>query len=247
LHQRLGLSREPHSAEALRALGLHLAVLTNEARDGTPLNEEGIFTLKDGNSDVFMRAPMAFDSFVEDFGILDGTYGRPKAVLASRWMTHTGITGIYSPFTGEANVNVHAPAATVMFTTLHEKAHQRGIAREDEAHVIAFLTAVRHPDADFRYAGYLNALNYVRSALSRTARPYLQEVNDALSDGVRRDINYSATFWAAYQGRAREIANNVNNNYLQFQGVAEGVQSYGLVVDLLLAYYEDVLFNSPQN
>ena len=81
-------------------------------------------------------------------------------------MSYTNITGIYSPFTAEANVNVSVPKSTLLFTTMHEMAHQRGFASENEANFIAYLTCIAHPDVDFQYSGYLNALNYVNRALA---------------------------------------------------------------------------------
>jgi len=241
LHERLGLRRELRPAQELLVLGRHLAGLANEARELVLEAEGGTFRLPEGYREIFQRAPVGFYEAAHEFDFLGGTFGLPKPILASNLLTHTFITGIYSPFTGEANVNTHVPPATLIFTTMHEIAHQRGIAREDEANFIAFITSIRHPDADFRYAGYLNALNYVRRALAATAPPYLEEVNSLLSDAVRRDINYQAAFWNAYRGRAQEVASRMNDNYLRFNGVREGVLSYGLVVDLLLAYYEDML------
>lgn len=241
LHERMGLNRQAHSAEQLAQLGRYLAKLANEARLDVFEDESGTFALERHYRDVFQRAPEGFQAAAEEFYFLGGNFGLPKPILASRLLTYTFITGIYSPFTGEANVNVHTPPAQIIFTTMHEIAHQRGIAPEDEANFVAFITSIRHPDPDFRYAGYLNALNYVRSALARTAPFYLAEINALLSDSVRRDINSQIDFWNAYRGRAQEVASQMNDNYLRFNGVSEGVQSYGLVVDLLFAYYEHVL------
>lgn len=238
LHERLGLIREPRPAQELAQLGRHLAQRANLSREDVLENADGTFKFPADYRDVFQRAPLGFHLAAEEFYFLGGRFGLPKPILASNLLTHTFITGIYSPFTGEANVNTHVPPATLIFTTMHEIAHQRGIAREDEANFIAFLTSIRHPDPDFRYAGYLNALNYVRRALATTAPPYLEEINSLLSDGVRRDINAGSAFWNQYRGRAQEVASRMNDNYLRFNGVREGVLSYGLVVDLLLAYYE---------
>ncbi|MCL1948300.1 MAG: DUF3810 domain-containing protein [Turicibacter sp.] len=238
LHYRLGLDRQPQDAQELARVGRLLAGLANEAREKTRVDENGAFYLHLGFEDIFERAHYGFDAVSSDFGFLEGSFGPPKPLWISPLLSYTFITGIYSPFTGEANVNINTPPATVIFTTMHEMAHQRGIAREDEANFIAFLTSINHPDPDFRYSGYLNALNYVRRALATVAPPYLDEVNAMLSEGVRLDINQQITFWNAYRGRTQEIANRINDNYLRFNGIAEGTLSYGLVVDLLLAYFQ---------
>ena len=154
-------------------------------------------------------------------------------------MNYTNITGIYSPFTAEANVNVAVPDSTLLFTTMHEMAHQRGYASENEANFIAFLTCIHHPDPDFIYAGYLSALNYTNVALAKVDSESLIELNAQLSDGVRRDMRYLNEFWAQYDGKVEKTFNTMNQTYLTLNGVIDGVQSYGRVVDLLLTYYDD--------
>ena len=150
LHQRLGLKREAHSAYELATLGHHLVQLTNEARKGVLENAEGNFALKEDYQNIFNRSLPGFLQAGEEFPFLGGeNYGRVKPILASRLLTYTFITGIYSPFTGEPNVNTFTPPAQMIFTTMHEIAHQRGVAREDEANFIAFLTSIRHPDPIF--------------------------------------------------------------------------------------------------
>ena len=81
----------------------------------------------------------------------------------------------------------------------------------------------------------------MRRALAQTAPPLLEEVDKNLHGSVQRDINFQVRFWNAHQGRAQEVANQMNDNYLRFNGIQEGILSYGLVVDLLLAYYEGEL------
>ena len=193
---------------------------------------------------MFARAPLGFDeAAIVYLPALGGNYGRPKALFTSPIINYTFIVGVYSPFTAEANINVAVPDSTLLFTTMHEIAHQRGIAREDEANFIAFLTSVVHPDADFRYAGYLAALNYTRAAIRRTNPELLPELNDLISDAVSRDIAFVNDFWREFRTPIEETFTQINNTYLRFNNVEEGVGSYGLVVDLLLAYFHDELEN----
>ena len=55
-----------------------------------------------------------------------GNYSKAKIILNSKLLSYTNITGIYSPFTGEANINTNQPSTSIPFTILHEMAHQRG-------------------------------------------------------------------------------------------------------------------------
>ena len=54
-------------------------------------------------------------------------------------LSYLGISGIFIPFTCEANVNATLPDWEIPFTACHELAHQRGFAREDEANYVGYL------------------------------------------------------------------------------------------------------------
>ena len=63
----------------------------------------------------------------------DRSFGPPKPLLASRSLDYLGVSGIYFPFTGEANFNGGTPPVSLPRVMGHEMSHQRGYAREDEA------------------------------------------------------------------------------------------------------------------
>lgn len=155
-------------------------------------------------------------------------------------MSYTGITGIYIPYTGEANVNINSTDFMLPSTVAHEMAHQRGFAREDEANYIAYLTCSMHPDRDFQYSGVMLALIYSMNALAENDIEAYKVLRSKYSEGVKNDLRYDAEFWAKYEGKTQEISNNVNNTYLKSNGQKDGVQSYGRMVDLLIAEYKEV-------
>lgn len=234
------LSLHPRSVEELETLYKSLINLTNEARNHVIETPTGIFSINESPTEMFKRAPLGYLAASIDYPILAGDYGIPKAIILSNMMNYTQITGIYSPFTAEANVNIAVPESTLLFTTMHEIAHQRGFASENEANFIAFLTCINHPDSDFQYSGYLSALNYTSNALAKIDRERVIELNQSLSDDVKRDLIYQHEFWFKYEGRVEQTFTNMNQTYLKLNGVSDGVQSYGRVVDLLLAYYERI-------
>ncbi|MCA9663808.1 MAG: DUF3810 family protein, partial [Myxococcales bacterium] len=51
--------------------------------------------------------------------------------LSAPLLSRLGITGIFSPFTGEAHVNDRTRPWLHLFSAAHELAHQKGFARED--------------------------------------------------------------------------------------------------------------------
>jgi len=85
-------------------------------------------------------------------------------------MEALGIFGIYWPFTGEANVNRNLPEVLLPFTAAHEKAHQRGVASEDEANFIGYQVCRASGKPYAAYSGSFAALLYALGAL-RVADP----------------------------------------------------------------------------
>jgi hypothetical protein len=60
-----------------------------------------------------------------------------------------------------------------------------------------------------------------------------------LSPRVRYDRQCYSEFFDKYrENKAAEVSDTVNNTYLVLQGMQEGAKSYGMVVDLAVAYYK---------
>jgi hypothetical protein len=232
-----GIEASKHTTAELAELYSYLINELNSLSAQTPRNTEGYMTVEGGYKGAFERASLGYLEASKWFPSLSGNYGPPKAIWASELMNYTGITGIYSPFTGEANVNVAVLDLFIPATTLHEMAHQRGFANEDEADFISFLTCIFHPDMDFKYSGYLLALAHTNTALAKDDISLLRELNLNLSPDVLNDIRHNNTFWAQYEGEVEKISSKVNDTYLKANGVSDGQKSYGRMVDLLLSYY----------
>ena len=181
----------------------------------------------------------AYDKFCENHDFLINFYSRVKPVMLSEAMSYTHITGLYAYYTGEANINVDFPDYTVPFTAAHELAHQRGIAREDEANFIAYLVCIGSDDPYIRYSGYLNMYEYVSSALYSADKAAYSKAAAALNAPVRDEMSaYSAFFEKYRNSTASKVSGTINNTYLQIQGTP-GTKSYGLVVDLAVAYHKE--------
>ncbi|OON99735.1 MAG: hypothetical protein ATN35_11100 [Epulopiscium sp. Nele67-Bin004] len=233
-----GLVVQEYTPEELSELYAYLLTQAAKEREIVPEDENGIMRMYTGYRDAFSRAQLGYDAITDVFIELDGTYGKPKPFLASALLNYTKVTGMYSPFTGEPNVNVAIPDMYIPSTTCHEMAHQRGYGFEDQCNFIAYITAISHPDADFRYSGYLLGIAYVSNALAAADFDLLIARNQEMSDKIMDDLNYGNEFWAQYEGKVEEVADSVNNSFLVANGVESGTQSYGKVVDLLLAYYD---------
>jgi hypothetical protein len=173
-------------------------------------------------------------------------FGPPKPVWLSRLMSWAHISGVYSPFTGEPNYNAEQPACDLPAAIAHEKAHQRGFAREDEASFVAFLVCINSSHPYVRYSGYLEGLQ-VAGALARLDPERSRQVIGELGPGPRADLKARASFWARYQGRVSEMSRQVNHGYLKANRVQSGVRNYHEVAALIIDYYLTYSANTTSN
>jgi hypothetical protein len=218
----------------LEALGAELVAAANEARTAVTEDARGVGRLQGGVPSALGRALNAARLASDRYRAVRPPFARPKRVLLSTAMSYLGISGIYLPFTAEANVNDIVPDSQLPFTAAHELAHQGGIAPEDEANFVAYVACTRHPDPDFRYSGALNAALYVLHALAQADAARARAQHAKWSPAVRRDLDALAEWNERYRGPAETAARAVNDAYLKTRGVPEGVRSYGRMVDLLV-------------
>jgi hypothetical protein len=207
----------------------------NAARGGLAEDAAGVMRLADGPRHALLRTEAGFGAAAKRHAFLAIGCTRPKPLLTSAALSWLGITGIYSPFTGEPNVNMTLPDSELPFAASHEVAHQRGFAREDEANYLGYVACRLHPDADFRYSGRLAASVYAMNALALRDRAAWKRLEAGRSAGVGRDLAALVAWAERYRGPVERLSARLNDAYLRSQGQPEGVESYGRVVDLLLA------------
>lgn len=233
-----GLKVEKSSKEELYSLCEKLIDKANNLRPFLKEDSKGVMTITGGYKNVFKREQLGYDEASKLYPELGGKYGPPKRILLSEEMSYTGITGIYIPYTAEANVNINETDFMLPSTVAHEMAHQRGFAREDEANYIAYVVCTKHPDLDFQYSGVMLAVTYSMDALAEVDMEGYKKLVKKYSEGVKRDLINESQYWAKYNGNVQDFTNNMNNTYLKSNGQQDGVKSYGKMVDLLLAEYK---------
>jgi hypothetical protein len=233
-----GLKIERSTEDQLKGLCQQLIDKANNIRTKVSISPKGIMVEKLGYKDVFNRATKGYEKAVLSFPELGGNYSKPKPILLSEPMSYTGITGMYMPFTGEANVNINIEDFMIPCTAAHEMAHQRGFAREDEANYISYITCSLNPDADFQYSGVMLALINSMNALANTDIEAYSVLHQQYSEGVKKDLEAEDNFWKKYSGKIEKISSKVNNSYLKSNGQSDGTESYGRMIDLLLAQYK---------
>lgn len=173
----------------------------------------------------------------EEYAQLSGYYPRPKAVLVSWILSVQQLSGIYSPFTVEANYNREMPAYNIPHTMCHELSHLKGFMREDEANFIGYLACIGSENEAFQYSGYLSGWVYAANALANVDMESYVDLYRQLDEQAVKDLQSNSAFWNRYEGKVAEAANKLNDTYLKINDQSDGVRSYGRVVDLMLAYY----------
>ena len=102
---------------------------------------------------------------------------------------------------------------------------------------MAFLVCTESEDAYIRYSAYLNLYEYVANALYTASPELYKEVYSQLTGYAKGEMIAYAQFYERYRDSvASEVSDAVNNTFLTIQGT-EGTKSYGMVVDLAVAYY----------
>lgn len=246
LDEQLSLESRPVSAEELRDTALWLARELERYEGEFRHFADGASAMPYSLSDMNDKLMASYQTICEKHGFIQNLNSQIKPVMASIAMSHTHFTGVYTFFTGEANLNVDFPDYTLPFTAAHEFAHQRGIARENEANFMAFLVCVESDDPYLQYSGYLNLYEYVASALYSADRTLYAEVYARVPDSAKREMRAYSAFYEKYrESEAGQIGNSINNAFLQANGNKEGTKSYGMVVDLAVAYYRTEIASEP--
>ncbi len=240
--EKLGMQRRGISADELYKTAEALTEAVNREADGVRFDSNGSSIMPYSVGELNKKLNDAYINASKKYDFIAPLRSNVKSVALSEPMTYTHIAGVYTFFTGEANVNINFPDYTLPYTMAHEMSHQRGIAPEDEANFMAYLVCMESDDPYIRYCGTQNLLEYVYSALSRADRSLYREVYSKLDAHVVNEMRaYNAFFEKYEENVVASVSGTINNTYLTLQGT-QGTRSYGLVADLaVIGYIEGFL------
>ena len=160
----------------------------------------------------------------------------PKKTLLDAYLGATGVEGFTNPFGHEVLLNSDLLAFEKPFILAHEWSHLAGYADESEANFIALLACVKSDSPFVRYSGWLALYSYLSSI--RRARS-----NDegfaaglpALAPEVKADLRAMAERSQRRLSPAISRAQGeVYDRYLKANRVEVGIESYSLMVRLML-------------
>ena len=225
----------------------HIVEELNALTEQMERDEDG-FLIYQG--DMEQEAIRAMQKLGEEYELLSGYYPQAKGITASDFLSQQYMMGYYFPFSMEANYNTSMYIVNVPATLCHELAHLKGFIYEDDANFIGFLACINSDDPFYRYSGYLSVLNYVEKEYKKASGK--QEFGSvSLAKSVcADDIFLTSEAWERVEENAvvetavvKAASNQFTETTLVINGVSDGMKSYSRVVQLLLEYYDGILYD----
>lgn len=233
--QRSGFTAHPSSSEQLAQVTRYFAQQCAAYSDD--ISRDDMLHFQVPLTDCFSAVPTLYDGISQTFPILSASTGQTKPLFFSRLQSMLGFTGVYFPFTGEANINIDAPACLIPATIAHEMAHQRMIASEAEANFVGIMAAIHSSNPVFQYSGYLMGLTHLSNALSGVNPEEVRAIfSETFTPELSTDWNDNNSYWKELDSPVEEIAEQTYDQFLKQNHQSLGVQSYGACVDLLVTY-----------
>ena len=230
-----GLDDSPIALEDLKAVTVYFTTLVNRYAEQVPRDENGVCAMD--RDAILARSDQVYRNAEQLFPCLEGPDIRAKGVHFSRVVSYIDFTGFFFPFTAEANVNTDFPTSLFPSTVAHELAHQRGVAKEQEANFCAVLSSLTYGDPEYCYSACLLAYIHLSNALYDADRSTWSAIYSSLSEPVLRDLAANREYWKQFDTKVRKVYNTVYENFLYSYGQTLGLKSYGACVDLLVHYY----------
>jgi len=168
------------------------------------------------------------------------TYQNPclKSVLNSWMISKIGIEGYYAPLSGEANMNMNLPDFVKPYVSCHEIAHQLGIAYEDEANLLGYLTASNSNDVNYQYSANYEMLRYILFEIRMKSPDDYKLLYAKLLPQVLADFKTEKEFWRKYNGDMFGYMDAAFDRFLKLNNQKKGIDSYQDIVIWLWNIYK---------
>jgi hypothetical protein len=140
-----------------------------------------------------------------------------------------GVSGVYMPFVGEANIDAALHPLEKPFSLAHEFAHGFGWGDEATCNFIAYLACSKSTNPFTKYSGKLNYFRYV-AANYRKIDPekYALWKQKSVSTGIKNDLEAIAL--NAQKFPTLLNTDKIYDSFLKTQGMKSGIATYSRVV-----------------
>ena len=190
------------------------------------INPKQTYTLKE----IKEKSVLAYQEMAKKQAFFRYQVPSLKAAL-SGWATSTiGIEGYYNPLTAEANLNTLLPAWVLPFVACHEISHQLGVAREDEANLVGYLTSVNSKDVNFRYSANYNMLRYLLLEVRIKSPEDYEGLYKKITPGVLANFKAEREFWSSYNSEMSGYMSVAFDKFLKLNNQKKGIESYQNIV-----------------
>lgn len=233
--EKSGFYAQPVKVEELDRVASWFAQRLSDTAEQVERDGDGVFAVP--RDEIFQASTGIYRNISQEFPFLARQDRIPKKMFFSRLFSAMNFTGFYSPYTGESSLNVDSPACLLPANIAHELAHQRGIASEQECNFLAIAASTASDNGVYQYSGYLMGYIHLSNALYRVDRDRWTELYASLPETVQADLRYHSAYWSQFEGLTATVSKRIYDTTLKSYGQTDGIQSYGTVVDLLVAYY----------
>lgn len=230
-----GFEQRDISVSELETVTKYFAALLNEYGEQVNRDDNGFYSVD--KADIIDRSANIYQNTEQLHPSLAGPDLPVKGIVSSRLLSYMDYTGFFFPFTGEACVNTDFPPSLFPSTVAHELAHQRRVAREQDANFAAVLSCMESGDLDYGYSGCLLAYTYLGNALYDAAYSRWEAVYESLNAPVLLDMALNRAYWDQFETAVQTVSNTFHEGLLQSYDQELGLKSYGACVDMLVCYY----------
>lgn len=234
VHQHFEL-KPSYTCDALEAFTEQLISKTNALHlqiSGTP---NTTYVSPYDSETIFEKAVISYQEASVKFPFLAYHHPSVKASLISQPLSYMGFGGYFNPFTHEAQVNICIPKYNMPTTTLHEMAHQLGIAPENEANFIGYLVSINSSDVHFQYSGLTFGLKYCLRNMERLSPGRLPYLLQKINPGVVDNFIETENFHAAHQSPLEWFSKHFYDFFLKANQQADGLMGYNNFVAAMVA------------
>ncbi len=178
-------------------------------------------------------------SFKENAELLSITYPcgkrRVKSITLSLLFAKSGILGYFGPFFNEVQICSKLTKWDIPMVMAHEKAHQFGVTSEGEANFYAWLVCSTSECRWNRYSASVYAISMFLNKAK--GADYVKKLAQDLLPRVKKDIIMRNNYWRSIRNKhLGSMSNFINDAYLKGNNVEKGVDDYGTMIDLIVAY-----------
>ena len=153
-----------------------------------------------------------------------------------------GFGGYINPITLEAHINYNTPMFNMPTTISHEIAHQLGYSAENEANFIGIVSSINSKNEYIKYSGYALGLKYLLNEVFKRNKNEYKLLRSTINKGVLKNYEQANQTWLKFKNPLEKYFKKSYNIYLKANNQTRGIESYNLVVNLLINNYSNPEF-----